>query len=72
MRTILAIVLIILLGIALGVGVATLRIRATPWKPPRDDGQDARPLSSQSGQPAHNVVIDQTRFLSLARFAVVD
>jgi hypothetical protein len=49
MRKILAILLIIFLGIALGVGVARLRIKAAPWNPTLDEGgQGARPSSSKS------------------------
>ena len=38
MKKMLAILLIILLGIALGVGVATLRIKTAPWNPALDEG----------------------------------
>jgi hypothetical protein len=38
MKKILAILLTILLGIALGVGVATLRIKAAAWNPTHDEG----------------------------------
>jgi hypothetical protein len=53
MRKLLAICLIILLGIALGVAVAKLRIRAAQWNPTRDEGgQDARSSKAEVGQPA--------------------
>jgi flagellar basal body-associated protein FliL len=40
MKKILAILLIIVLGIALGVGIATWRIKASPWDPTRDEGRE--------------------------------
>ena len=44
MKKILAILLILLVGVALGVGVAKLRINDALWHPPHDSsGQDATP-----------------------------
>ena len=46
MRKIFAIFLTILLGVALGVGIATLRIGTASWKPTLDQGgQDESPSS---------------------------
>jgi len=71
MKKILAILLIILLGVALGVSVATLRIRTASWNPALDEGgQDARPPSTEGGKPEPKL----TRIPHLpivARFAVV-
>jgi len=56
MRKILAILLIILLGVALGIGVAALRIRTASWNPTLDKGgQDARPSNTEGGKPAPKV-----------------
>lgn len=53
MKKILAILLIILLGIALGVGVAMLRIKTAPWNPAIDEGVPAaRPSSTKGDEPA--------------------
>ena len=63
MRSILAILLIILLGIALGVGVAALRIRTASWNPTLDQsGRDARPSNTKGGKPAPKVTVDKTDF----------
>jgi hypothetical protein len=55
MKKVLAILLIVLLGIALGVGVATLRLRSAPWNPVPDEGEPATGPSSTSGKPATKV-----------------
>jgi hypothetical protein len=53
MRKVLAVLLVILLGIALGVGVATWRLKASPWNPtPDQGGQEMRPSSSEGGNAA--------------------
>ena len=72
MRKILAILLIIVLGIALGIGVATLRIRTASWNPTLDEGgQDARPSNTEGGKPPAKLT--QIPYLRIvARFAVVE
>jgi hypothetical protein len=49
MKKVFAILLIIVLGIALGVGLAILRIRSTPWNRASDEGEPAAGASSQTG-----------------------
>ncbi len=39
MKKILAILLIIALGVALGVGIAVLKIKSAPWNPVIDEGR---------------------------------
>jgi hypothetical protein len=56
MKKIFAIFLIILLGIALGVGVAILRIKTATWNPAADErGQDAKPSRTEGDKPAAKV-----------------
>ncbi len=49
MKKVFAILLIIVLGIALGVGVAMLRIKAAPWNPKLDEGEPATGPSNTGG-----------------------
>ena len=49
MKKVLAILLIIVLGIALGVGVAMLRIKASLWNPKLDEGEPAAGASNAGG-----------------------
>ena len=72
MKKILAILLIILLGVALGVGIATLRIRTASWNPAFDEGgQDARPSNTEGGKPGPRLT--QISHLRIAaRFAAVE
>jgi hypothetical protein len=49
MKKVLAILLVVALGIALGVGVATWRIKVSQWNPTRDEGEPAPRLSSTEG-----------------------
>ncbi len=63
MRTTFLALLAILLGIALGIGVALLRIRAAPWKPDvdRTAAGAAAPIR-RPDEPAPKVVVDQSRY----------
>ncbi len=63
MRTFFASVLTILLGIALGVGVAALRIKMRPWNPSGEEG--AAPATSAapaSNGPTPKVNVGQTEY----------
>jgi hypothetical protein len=56
MKKFFAIILVILLGIALGVGVAALRIKTATWNPAADEaGQNAKPARTEGGKPATKV-----------------
>ena len=63
MRTAILALLAILLGIALGIGVARLRIRAAPWEPDVDRSSEgtAAPMR-QPDAPAPKVVVNQSRY----------
>jgi hypothetical protein len=62
MKTTLLALLAILLGIALGIGVALLRIKAAPWTPDLDrDHGEAAPVG-QPAEPAPKVVIDKISY----------
>jgi hypothetical protein len=60
-------VLVILLGIALGIGAATLRIELAPWDPRGDKGALSTAGPPPSG-PAPKVVVDRTEY----NFGTVD
>jgi hypothetical protein len=49
MKKMFAILLIIVLGIALGVEVAVLKIKAAPWQPTLDQGKPAAGSSTTHG-----------------------
>ena len=63
MKTLLLVALTILLGVALGIGAAGLRIRAATWNPKLDESVEtaAAPLSRPIG-PAPKAVVDQTEY----------
>jgi hypothetical protein len=57
MKKIFAILLIVALGVALGVGIAMLKIKSAPWNPASDEGKLPAGTSSTKaeglrGQPA--------------------
>ncbi len=63
MKTNLAMVLVILLGIGLGSGVAVLRIKTTPWNPQRDESAaTAAGGAAPSHGPAPKVVVERTEY----------
>jgi hypothetical protein len=49
MKKIFAILLIVVLGIALGVGIAMLKIKAAPWNPTLDNGGPATGTTTTNG-----------------------
>jgi hypothetical protein len=60
MKSTLAIVLVILLGVALGVGTAELRIRLAPWDRKLDESvEKTPPAPSRSRELTPKVVVDQ-------------
>ena len=63
MKTTFLALLAILLGIALGIGVAKLRIRAAPWKPDveRTEAGPAAPILRPDGRTP-KVVVDQSHY----------
>jgi hypothetical protein len=63
MRTALCLLLIILLGIAAGVGTAVLRIKHTPWHPERDESVAVNRVDTPPpGEPKAKVSVDQIEF----------
>ena len=71
MKKVFAFLLIILLGIALGVGMATLRIKAAPWNPALDEGEPAPGPPSKSGDTPATKVAQIGRAAGAARFGDV-
>jgi len=62
-KTFLIVLFSLLLGIALGAGVAVWRIQVAPWDPTLDKGN--RPTATalpSTGEPVPKVVVDQTEF----------
>jgi hypothetical protein len=68
MKKVFAILLIVLLGVALGVGMATLRIKAAPWNPGLDQGEPAAAPPSKSGDKPAMKVAQIGRAAGPARF----
>jgi hypothetical protein len=63
MRTTLLVLLAVLLGIALGVGVALLRIKRAPWTPDVDRGGSASaPAAVRPDDPAPKVMVEKSRY----------
>jgi hypothetical protein len=62
MKTFFAILLVVLLGIALGIGTATLRIRLTPWNSKPGEGSDARGGTAKPGGPTPKAVVKDAAF----------
>jgi hypothetical protein len=63
MRTAFAVVLVILLGIAFGVGAAVLRIKSAPWNPALDQRMEsAATVGAKSNEPHPKAEVDQTEF----------
>ena len=64
MRLSLAIVLAVLVGIAVGVGMAVWRMRQEPWNgsPTGSSPDSAVPKAAAAGTPAPKVVVDQEEF----------
>ncbi len=63
MKSIFAVVLLILLGIALGIGSAVLRIKVRPWNPPRDEGvATVATAAPRPRGPAPRVSVEQTEY----------
>jgi hypothetical protein len=72
MKKLLVILVIVVLGVALGVGVATLRIKATPWNPALDEGEPAARPSSQGGDKHETKAAESGHRQGAARFANVE
>ncbi len=62
MRTTLAMALVILLGIALGIGVARLRTELAPWNPELDKSSETPTPALQPSGPTPKVVVKQTDY----------
>ena len=63
MKTALAVALVILLGIALGIGAAMLRIKSAPWNPALDERiETSAAAASLPSGPKPKAVVDQTEF----------
>ena len=62
MRTTLLALLAILLGIALGIGIARLRIRAAPWNPEIDLTRVGAAPLRRPDAPLPKVVVDHAKF----------
>ncbi len=61
MKTTLAILLIILLGVGLGIGMANLRVGSAPWKPNFGDGK-AKITPARPNGPTSKAVMKETSF----------
>jgi hypothetical protein len=55
MKKIFSILLIVVLGIALGVAIAMLKLKAAPWNPTLDNGGPATGTSTNSNRSATGV-----------------
>ncbi len=71
MKKVLAILLIIVLGVALGVGVAMLRIRSSPWDRASDEAEPATGASSKTRDKPGTKAAQVGRLPMAARFADV-
>lgn len=72
MKKTLAIPLIIILGFALGVGVAMSRLKASPWNPALDEGETAAPTLEKDGKKPAKKVGQIGHTAVLARFCGVE
>jgi hypothetical protein len=63
MRAFFAVVLLCLLGIALGYGIAVERLRRAPWNSAHDEaGWDDSARNRSSNEPAPKVVVEQPEY----------
>ncbi len=63
MRTLLLVTLAVVMGVALGVGTAVLRVRTAPWDPKLDETVESEPeLTLPAEGPAPKVVVDKTEY----------
>ena len=71
MKKIFAILLIVVLGIALGVGIAMLKLKAAPWNPTLDNGGPATGTSTTNSNRSATGVAQVGYAPVAARFADV-
>ena len=68
MKQVFAVLLIIVVGIALGIGVAALRIKTSPWNPALDEGGPAAGPSSTKGDKPRARIAQVGGISAAARF----
>jgi hypothetical protein len=63
MRTLLLVTFAVLIGVALGIGAATMRFRATPWNSKLDESVAPKPAAAApTSGPSPKVVVDKTEY----------